>query len=253
MRTPGLKFLIAGRGGLNLTHSEPFEDFKSRYGGSYAVDSMLNDFGPDDMRAWAGGLGVETFIGTSRRVFPSPPLMDRAAPVLRSWLSLFKDLRVRIHVRRRWVGFSPGGGPPPAVLIEYEAGARTEVRADAVLLALGGASWPKLGSDGAWVELLAGAGVPVAELRPNNVGFRVPWPERFLDRFGGVPVKNVRLSFGEAAAAGDLMITAWGVEGGAVCALSSRIVETCAREWTREPSSIGSASPPSGRRPSATA
>jgi len=231
MRTPGLKFLIAGRGGLNLTHSEPLERFSSRYGGSCegAMRRMLCTFGPEEMRGWAGGLGFETFVGSSRRVFPAPPLMDKAAPVLRRWLAYLEESGVQLHTQQRWDGFvevhqdREDDQPPPLRIVD-SCGVEHIVHADAILLALGGASWAKLGSDGKWASKLEAMGVSVTALRPNNVGFKVPWSSEYALCHAGTPVKDVQLAFEGHSSRGDLMVTSEGIEGGAVCALSSLIV-----------------------------
>jgi len=219
MPSVGRKFLMAGKGGMNLTHAEPFERFVSRYGSrSEAVRTWLTDFGPVALRQWAQGLGVETFVGSSGRVFPTDM---KAAPLLRAWLHRLRQAGVRFHMRHRWLGFGPSGGlrfaTPDGESLQH---------ADATLLALGGGSWARLGSDGAWVPLLRGQGVRVAELRPANCGFDVAWSEHFRARFAGEPVKSVEASFvdGDGVShcrAGELMVTEAGIEGGLVYALSA--------------------------------
>jgi len=228
----GRKFLIAGRGGLNLTHSEPFERFVARYGDRAAeLRPFLEGFGPDALRAWARGLGVETFVGTSGRVFP---VDFKAGPLLRRWVHRLHDLGVRLHVRHRWSGLGPGG----ALCFETPEGLR-DYRADACILALGGGSWARLGSDGAWVARLEALGIPVAPLRPANCGFDAGWSDHFSGRFAGQPVKSIVASTvtarGETVSqSGDLMITATGIEGGPVYALAAPLRDAIARDGAAE-------------------
>ncbi|GEL93685.1 NAD(P)/FAD-dependent oxidoreductase [Cellulomonas composti] len=215
MPSPGRKFLLAGHGGLNLTHSEPRERFLSRYGPSAdRLAPMLDVFGPDDLRAWCTGLGEATFVGTSGRVFPQA---FRANPLFRAWLRRLDELGVTLRTRQRWVGWSDDG----ALRFMDAAGDEHEVRADATVLALGGASWPRLGSDGTWAATLDARGVAVTRLRAANVGVRVDWTARHAERFAGVPLKSVALSVaGEPGSVrGDAMVTATGLEGGPVYAL----------------------------------
>ncbi|MBP8117488.1 MAG: TIGR03862 family flavoprotein, partial [Nitrospira sp.] len=184
MASVGRKFLLAGKGGLNLTHSDPPEVFLSRYGEQAAkVAPWLNAFGPDALRAWTKELGVETFVGSSGRIFPADM---KAAPLLRAWLRRLRQAGLTIHVRHRWCGWDE----QKALRFETPQGTQS-VEADAVILALGGGSWPKLGSDGAWVPLLAGRAVPIAPLQPANCGFDVGWTEHFRSKFAGHPVKTV--------------------------------------------------------------
>lgn len=202
MAAPGRKLLLAGRGGLNLTHTEPLDALLDRYGAARPrLEAAVRAFGPDELRAWAAGLGEETFVGTSGRVFPEG---FRATPLLRAWLRRLEGLGVEIRTRHRWSGFDD-----PATS-----------GAEATVLALGGASWPRSGSDGAWVAPLEAQGVDVAPLRPSNVGFAVDWTPAFRDRFAGAPLKNVVLTHGDTSVRGEAMVTAAGVEGGAVYALS---------------------------------
>jgi uncharacterized flavoprotein (TIGR03862 family) len=214
----GRKFLLAGRGGLNLTHSEPRPAFDARYGPSAPrMAPILDQFGPDDLRAWCAGLGEPTFVGSSGRVFPRS---FRATPLLRAWLRRLDQLGVRIEVRHRWVGF---GDEPTALRVVGPDGERT-VTSDVAVFALGGASWPRVGSDGGWVGAFADAGVEVAPLRAANAGVRVGWMASFLDRFEGVPLKNVAVSVaGVLPVRGDAMITRAGLEGGPVYAVGSAI------------------------------
>ncbi len=228
MPSVGRKFLLAGKGGLNLTHSEAFEPFVERYGARAApIESMLKRFGPTELRAWAQGLGVRTFVGSSGRVFPTDL---KAAPLLRGWLHRLRQQGVRFHMRHRWLGWNGAG----ALNFETPLGERFE-RFDAVLLALGGGSWTRLGSDGAWVPLLRQHGVDVAALLPSNCGFDVKsaaansgWSEHFRSRFAGQPVKNVALRFQglngrEFHQAGEFVITDSGVEGNLIYAASGPV------------------------------
>lgn len=216
------KFLRAGRGGLNLTHSEAPEHFRSRYGGrSREVGRWLDEFGPPQLRDWARGLGVETFVGSSGRVFPREM---KAAPLLRAWLRRLRSAGVVFHARHRWRGWTEDGR---SLRFDGQAG-EVLVRADIVVLALGGGSWAQLGSDGAWMPLLAARGVSVLPLRPSNCGFNVDWSEHLRQRFAGVPVKTIEVSFTASDGtvikrAGELLITAHGVEGSLIYALSAAL------------------------------
>ena len=241
MPSVGRKFLLAGKGGLNLTHSEPLAPFVNRFAARReALEPMLRAFGPAELRAWALALGVSTFVGSSGRVFPADL---KAAPLLRAWLHRLRAAGVVFHMRQRWVGWGAGVGAgvgggvraQPSLRFEGPAGA-SEVAADAIVLALGGASWSRLGSDGAWQPLLAERGVDVAPLRPSNCGFDVAradadgvlqpgWSEFFRSRFAGQPVKNAALALqadaGSAhAQLGEFIVTEGGVEGNLVYALS---------------------------------
>jgi uncharacterized flavoprotein (TIGR03862 family) len=219
MPSLGRKFLMAGKGGLNLTHAEAAGEFLSRYGARRdRLAPLLAEFDSEALRAWALGLGVNTFVGSSGRVFP---VDMKAAPLLRAWLHRLRQAGVRFHVRHRWLGWHDDG----ALRFAAAAG-EAAVRADAVVLALGGSSWAKLGSDGAWVPLLAARGVAVAPLRPANCGFDADWSEHFRSRFAGQPLKSVGISFTDAAGIphrrrGECVITATGVEGGLIYALSA--------------------------------
>lgn len=219
MPSAGRKFLMAGKGGMNITHSEPLEKFLDRYGARREqIKPLLAAFPPDALRAWMRGLGIESFVGTSGRVFP---VDMKAAPLLRAWLHRLRAAGVAFHMHHRWCGWGDQG----ELRFETPQGERA-VRADAVVLALGGGSWPRLGSDGAWVPLLAQRGVDVAPLRPANCGFDVGWSEHFCTRFAGQPLKSVVLSFTDAAGVthskqGDCVVTATGLEGGPIYALSA--------------------------------
>jgi uncharacterized flavoprotein (TIGR03862 family) len=214
MPSPARKFLMAGRGGLNLTHSEPLEHLLGRYGAARdRLAAAIETHPPEALRAWAAGLGQETFVGTSGRVFPTAM---KASPLLRAWLARLADLGVVARMRTTWRGFEGD-----AVLLEGPDGVVVRQPAAAVVLALGGASWPRLGSDGRWTAILEAAGIEVTPLRPTNCGFRVDWSAVFRDRFAGGPLKRLSIRFGEATATGEATITADGLEGGVVYALSS--------------------------------
>lgn len=227
MASVGRKFLLAGKGGLNLTHSEPIEPFLARYRARRAqIAPLLASFGPEDLRAWAKGLGIETFVGTSGRVFPFDL---KAAPLLRAWLRRLRRAGVTFHVRHRWRGWDERG----ALCFDTPQGSRT-VKADAVVLALGGGSWPTLGSDGAWVPLLAGRGIRIEPLRPANCGFdvgtigRVGWTDHFRAKFAGHPVKSVAVVVRDAEGIerrqqGEFVVTETGIEGGVIYALSASL------------------------------
>ncbi len=220
MPSPARKLLLAGHGGLNITHSEPLDRFVARYGASAGhLAPALTAFGPADLRAWCAGLGEETFVGSSGRVFPRS---FRATPLVRAWLTRLTDLGVRIERRQRWTGWADDG----TLRLEAVDGTVAEVRADATVFALGGASWPRLGSDGGWVGPFTERGVEVTALRAANVGVRVGWSERFAERFAGTPLKSVALTVrgnDGATVRGDAMVTRAGVEGGPVYALGAAI------------------------------
>ena len=248
MASVGRKFLLAGKGGLNLTHAEPLPLFTSRYGqGATALGPQLAAWGPEQVRNWASGLGVETFVGSSGRVFP----VDlKAAPLLRAWLHRLRQTGVRFHMRQRWTGWTPEGGLAFTALGTH--GASSFHKADVVVLALGGASWSRLGSDGAWVSLLEQRAIPVHPLRPSNCGFDVAaagppavasehvdvdktpaasapgagWSPYFRDRFAGQPFKSVAIRFTDSLnqvfwRKGEFVATASGVEGSLVYAVSA--------------------------------
>ena len=239
MPSVGRKLLLAGKGGLNLTHGEPFELFLDRFAARRGViEPMLHVWGPTQLRAWAQGLGVGTFVGSSGRVFPSDL---KAAPLLRAWLQRLRGAGIVFHMRHRWLGWA--GSAVNAHRFDTPKG-EVIVEADTVVLALGGGSWARLGSDGAWVPWLAARGVEVAPLRPSNCGFEVArieadgacspgWSDLFRIRFAGQPMKNVALSMRAAdgksfAQPGEFVVTERGVEGSLVYALSSPARETIA-------------------------
>lgn len=214
MPTFGRKFLMAGRGGLNLTHSEDFARFVQRYGAaSPTLAPMLEAFTPSELRAWADGLGAETFVGASGRVFPK---VMKASPLLRAWLARLEGQGVLLRTRTEWQGWTADGA-----LSFVTLGGTETVRPRATILALGGASWARLGSDGAWAPLLAARGAGVTPFQAANCGFDVAWSPLFADRFAGEPLKNVALRLGEVTARGDAMIARYGLEGGAVYALGA--------------------------------
>ncbi|HSK39084.1 MAG TPA: TIGR03862 family flavoprotein [Arenibaculum sp.] len=223
MASPARKLLMAGRGGLNLTHCEPRPDFLRRYGSRIEpFRRLLAGFGPDDLRSWADGLGAETFVGSSGRVFPKAM---KASPLLRAWLRRLASLGVELRTRHRLVGIDAEGG----LRFTAPAGEMT-ARPRASLLALGGASWPRLGSDAAWVPLLRRHGVEVAPFQPANCGFDVAWSPAFRERAAGEPLKNLELAFGDRRVRGELVITRTGVEGGAVYALSAALRDAVERQ-----------------------
>lgn len=237
MPSLGRKFLLAGIGGLNLTHGEPLDAFTSRYAERATdVGHWLEVLGPSALRDWAAGLGISTFIGSSGRVFPAEM---KAAPLLRAWLHRLRASGLRVHARERWLGWADGGGDDgsggnlggdgsgtmPTLRMRNPHGEHL-VRARAVVLALGGASWPQLGSDGAWWPWLAERGVDVAPLQAANCGFELTWSPYFAQRFAGAPVKAVRLKFNTAPGQafdrqGEFVITAHGIEGSLVYAASA--------------------------------
>ena len=219
MPSVGRKFLMAGKGGLNLTHSEPLQPFLTRYGVRRTqVEPWLAAFGPEALRAWTHALGITTFIGSSGRVFPKDM---KAAPLLRAWLRRLRIAGVVFHMRHRWLGWNENG----TLSFDTPQGP-LNVNADATLLALGGGSWARLGSDGAWTSLLAARGVSIAPLRPANCGFNCAWSEHFHTRYAGQPLKSVMASFtgGDGhlhRRQGECIITESGIEGGVIYALSA--------------------------------
>jgi len=215
MPTIGRKFLLAGKSGLNITHSEPYARFVSRFGAANdRLRAALDAFTPEDLRAWALALGSETFVGSSGRVFPT---VMKASPLLRAWRARLEKQGVEIRVRHRWKGFAPEG-----LLVETPEG-ESMMEFDAVLLALGGASWPRLGSDAAWVDGLAERGVDIAPFRPANCGFDVDWSAVFLERFAGAPVKGVTATSAAGTIPGEFVIAGTGVEGSLVYAHAAEL------------------------------
>ena len=216
MPSVGRKFLMAGRGGLNLTHSEPYEKFVSRYG-STAPDMrrFLDVFGPEQILEWCKNLGIETFVGSSGRVFPKD---FKAAPLLRTWTKKLRTQGVIFRVRHRWIGWTE----TKDLLFQTPDGLQT-CKPDATILALGGGSWPTLGSDGAWITLLENRGIACTALKPSNCGFDMDWSEHLSTRFAGTPLKSIVVSVGDQSVKGDVMMTQTGLEGGPIYALSALI------------------------------
>ena len=222
------KFLMAGRGGLNLTHSEALAPFTGRYGdAAEAVGAWLEAFSPTHLIGWAEGLGQATFTGSSGRVFPRAM---KASPLLRAWLGRLGELGVEVRTRSRCSGLRRNDDGLKWVF-DTPDGERVETP-DAVVLALGGASWPRLGSDGSWRDWLTAEGVAVEPFRPSNVGFDVAWSEVFADRFAGQPLKPVALTHGDRTVRGEAMVTRYGLEGGVIYALSAGLRDAIGRDGT---------------------
>jgi len=220
MPSPARKLLMAGRGGLNLTHSEPLDRFPARYGeAAPGVMDWLSRFGPQDLRDWADGLGAGTFVGSSGRVFPKAM---KASPLLRAWLKRLQDQGVTLHSGSRWVGFEDGA---PV----FDQDGRRRVPARAVVVATGGASWPRLGSDGQGRDVLADLGVPGTGFRPANVGARLDWSEEFTAAHAGQPLKAVALTLERRRVRGEAMVTRYGLEGGAIYDLGPELRRALAR------------------------
>jgi uncharacterized flavoprotein (TIGR03862 family) len=231
MPSVGRKFLLAGKGGLNLTHSEGIEPFLGRYGAARErIAPWLQEFGPDALRDWAKGLGIDTFVGSSGRVFPTDL---KAAPLLRAWLHRLRGAGVKFHMRHRWLGWAPAIEGAHALRFAAPQG-ELALHARVVVLALGGASWARLGSDGAWVPLLAERGVDVAPLQPSNCGFDVAaWSEHLKSRFAGAPMKNVALRCTAPDGRrfeqrGEFVVTQTGIEGSLVYAASALLRDAIA-------------------------
>jgi uncharacterized flavoprotein (TIGR03862 family) len=228
MPSLGRKFLMAGRGGLNLTHSEPLDLFLSRYGlRRPEMGPMVSACSPESLQDWAEGLGIQTFVGSSGRVFPREM---KAAPLLRAWLHRLREADVSIHVRHRWLGWDADG----ALRFATPSG-DTCVKTEAAILALGGGSWARLGSDGAWLPLLKAQGIELAPLRPANCGFEVSWSDFFCAHFAGEPVKSVTASCADAAGnivrrQGEFVISEHGVEGSLIYALSAPLRDALERD-----------------------
>lgn len=217
MPSPARKFLMAGRGGLNLTHSEALETFLPRYGASAAnLTRYIEAHPPLDVVAWAEGLGQETFAGSSGRIFPKAM---KASPLLRAWLRRLDAHGVEIKLRHTWTGWSDDGQP----LISNNGAPPAPIACDATILALGGASWPRLGSDGAWRETLVKSGITVTPLVASNCGLLIGWSDHFRTRYAGEPIKRLAVTFEGDTQRGEAVITRQGLEGGAVYALSSTI------------------------------
>lgn len=225
MPSAGLKFLRAGKGGLNLTHSESIEIFLSKYGNRrQQIEPFINSFGPENLRSWVHDLGIETFVGSSGRVFPSDM---KAAPLLRIWLKRLVNLGVKFHLRHSWCGWDCNGNLSFKTKNEIMA-----VKADAVVMALGGGSWKHLGSDGSWVNLLEQCGVPVSPLKPSNCGFETKWSEFFKNKFQGQSLKPVALKLrdGILVRQGEITITSKGIEGGLIYSISAFLRDIIEKE-----------------------
>ncbi len=222
MPTFARKFLLAGKSGLNITHSEDFARFAERFGSaSPRLRPALDAFTPEDVRQWATGLGTETFVGTSGRVFPT---VMKASPLLRAWLKRLESQGVTLKTRHRWIGFDGDG-------FQFEtADGETTIRPDAALLALGGASWPRLGSNAAWVPWLKGQGITVHDLQPANCGFDVAWSDFFIERFAGAPLKSVSTTSDAGTYPGEFVISRHGIEGSLVYAHSAALRERLLRD-----------------------
>jgi uncharacterized flavoprotein (TIGR03862 family) len=222
MPSVGRKFLMAGRGGLNLTHSEPLPAFLARYREAQArLEPVITAFSPEHLRQWSEALGQPTFIGSSGRVFPKAM---KASPLLRGWLRRLDLMGVTFALRHRWTGWDDNG----QLLFQTPEGPHV-VEAQATVLALGGASWPRLGSDGGWVATLAAKGIAASPLRSANCGFSVAWSDLFRDRYEGQPLKGVALTFGARTVRGEAVVTRGGLEGGAIYALSADLREAIAQ------------------------
>ncbi|WP_426239068.1 TIGR03862 family flavoprotein [Pararhizobium sp. DWP1-1-3] len=222
MPTFGRKFLLAGKSGLNITHSEDYLRFATRFGAaSDRLRAALDAFTPADVRAWASGLGTETFTGTSGRVFPT---VMKASPLLRAWLRRLEAQGVTLVTRHRWMGFADD-----RLTFETPYGPKT-ILSDATLLALGGASWPRLGADGSWMPLLRDKGVEIADLQPANCGFDVDWSDVFKHRFAGAPLKSVTTMSDAGAFPGEFVISRHGIEGSLVYAHSAELRDRLARQ-----------------------
>lgn len=226
--TPGRKFLMAGRGGLNLTHSEPLPQFLTRYREAAPfLEAAITGFTPQDLRAWCDGLGQKTFIGTSGRVFPES---FKASPLLRAWQGRLESLGVRILNNHRWTGWEQDG----ALLFEAGGDSPLRVQPQATLLALGGASWKRLGSDGQWAEIAMRHNIAVNDFRPANCGFHVAWSDYFKAHHAGAPLKGVALSFAGQRVKGEMVITENGIEGGLVYGFSAQIRDAITRHGTAQ-------------------
>jgi hypothetical protein len=216
MASPGRKFLLAGRGGLNLTHSEELEKFLSRYGAAAGrLRAAIEAFPPSTLRGWCEALGQPTFVGSSGRVFPKAM---KASPLLRAWLARLTSMEVSFKLRHRWTGWGPEDN-----LIFDTPGGRVSSPADVSLFALGGASWPRLGSDGTWAAIFAEEGVRVSPLKPSNCGFLADFSDVFRARFEGEPLNGIELRFGAISVRGEAVVTRIGIEGGAIYALSAHL------------------------------
>jgi uncharacterized flavoprotein (TIGR03862 family) len=215
MPNPARKFLLAGRGGLNLTHSEPLDAFLARYGAAQPhLEPAIRAFPPQALREWCEAQGIDTFVGSSGRIFPK---VMKASPLLRAWLGRLGRMGVELATRSRWTGWKN-----EKLIFETPSGLHEE-RADVAVFALGGASWPRLGSDGGWREAFVARGAGIAPLKPSNSGFLVAWSDVFTSKFAGEPLKRMRFSFENHEVLGEAIVTRYGIEGGAIYALSARL------------------------------
>ena len=231
MPSVGRKLLLAGRSGLNITHNEPIDTLLRRYGKeAHRLEAAIRAFPPHDLREWCAGLGEATFVGSTGRVFPAS---FRATPLLRAWLARLEQIGVTFCVRHRWLGWGEseeGQADGQRLLFARPDGSSTEAVNDVTVLALGGASWPRVGSDGTWVSTLTKAGILVTDLRASNCGVCIGWTAHFAERFGGIPLKNVAISVGETAVRGDAVITGYGMEAGPVYTLSPAVRDAIDRD-----------------------
>lgn len=219
MPSAGRKLLLAGRSGLNLTHAEPLARLLARYGTAPQVEAAVRSFTPDHLRAWAAELGEPTFVGSTGRVFPTAM---RATPLLRAWLARLATAGVQLHTRHRWIGWTDGA-TTPALVFRTPDDATVQVTSDVVVFALGGATWPRVGSDGGWVDTFREAGVDVRPLRASNCGLLVRWSPRFADAHAGAPLKNVAVGVHDGWVRGDVTITIDGIESGPVYTQSAAV------------------------------
>ncbi len=232
MPSVGRKLLLAGRTGLNLTNSEPIDEMVARFGTAPHVGEAVRQYTPSALREWAAALGESTYVGSSRRVFPTS---FRATPLLRAWLARLTELGVSIHVRHRWLGWGSGSGGEVDPLVHrfQTTGGRTvDTRSDVTVVALGGASWPRVGSDGSWVPHFVAAGLDVRALRPANCGVHLNWSRVFAEQYAGAPLKNTRVSIGATMARGDIMVTDRGLESGPIYTVSSEVRDAIDRDGT---------------------
>ena len=221
-RSPGRKFVLAGRGGLNITHSEPMDTLLDRYGAERKfLEPAIRDFTPEDICTWTQRLGEPAFVGSSGRVFPKS---FRAVPLLRAWLRRLRALGVTFQPEHRWLGWDDSGDTPAMTFID-RLGAEQQFEYDAAVLALGGSSWPRVGSDGSWVEVLRHKGVDVADLRSANCGVTMSWSAPLVDRFAGEPIKNAAVTVVDTTVRGDPIVTATGLGGGPIYAHTQRLRE----------------------------
>jgi len=232
MPSVGRKLLLAGRSGLNITNSEPIDEMVARFGDAPLVGEAVRRYTPSALREWAASVGEATYVGSTGRVFPTA---FRATSLLRAWLARLAELGVSIHVRHRWLGWgrdSTGEVDPGAHRFQTSDGGTLDVRGDVTVFALGGASWPRVGSDGGWVPHFVAAGLDVRPLRPANCGVHLDWSRVFAEQYAGMPLKNTRVSVGARVARGDIMVTDRGLESGPIYMVSSEVRDTIERHGT---------------------